>query len=269
MRGGRRLVTAASRDSGIATRRNASGCHAAQRIPARKVVTVTQSELRNPHLDQLIAELQRRSTDQIVDIRDHFTARAERGEVLDPGTIDDDATRFLADKFVALDHDKALFCHRLCLALRAKCAVEVGTSYGVSTLYLAQAIHLVATEDGEPGVVIGTEHEPAKAATAREHLTAAGLDRYVDLREGDLRETLQHIDQPIDFALIDIWPVMARPAIELIAPHLRRGAIVIVDNTENRPPSYRDLFDFIDDPVNGFTTQTLPFEGGLEMAVKL
>lgn len=230
---------------------------------------MTPSALRNPHLDQLIAQLQQRSTDQIADIGAHFAARAERGEALDPGTIDDDAAGFLADKLVALDHDKAMFCHRLCLALRAKCAVEVGTSYGVSTLYLAQAIHLVATEDGRPGVVIGTEHEPAKAAQARTHLACADLERYVDLREGDLRETLQHIEQPIDFALIDIWPVMARPAIELIAPHLRRGAVVIVDNTENRPPSYRELFDFIDDPANGFTTQTLPFEGGLEMAVKL
>ncbi|MBC7301155.1 MAG: class I SAM-dependent methyltransferase [Nocardia sp.] len=230
---------------------------------------MTPSALRNPHLDQLIAQLQQRSTDQIADIGAHFAARADRGEALDPGTIDDDAAGFLADKLVALDHDKAMFCHRLCLALRAKCAVEVGTSYGVSTLYLAQAIHLVATEDGRPGVVIGTEHEPAKAAQARTHLACADLERYVDLREGDLRETLQHIEQPIDFALIDIWPVMARPAIELIAPHLRRGAVVIVDNTENRPPSYRELFDFIDDPANGFTTQTLPFEGGLEMAVKL
>jgi predicted O-methyltransferase YrrM len=46
----------------------------------------------------------------------------------------------MADKFVALDPLKAEFCHQLCRALRAKRVVEIGTSNGVSTLYLAAAV---------------------------------------------------------------------------------------------------------------------------------
>lgn len=61
---------------------------------------------------------------------------------------------------------------------------------------------------------------------------------------------------------------MARPAIELIAPQLQAGAIVLCDNTEQYRSEYADYFDFINDPANGFTTITLPFRGGLEMSVR-
>ena len=44
------------------------------------------------------------------------------------------------------------------------------------------------------------------------------------------------IEGPVDFVLMDIWTEMARPALELIAPHLRPGAIVLADNTGAVPP---------------------------------
>jgi len=68
--------------------------------------------------------------------------------------------------------------------------------------------------------------------------------------------------------LIDIWPAVARSALELIVPKLRPGGVVLIDNTENRPEMYRDVFEYIDDPANGLFTQTLPFRGGLEMVIK-
>ena len=68
---------------------------------------------------------------------------------------------------------------------------------------------------------------------------------------------------------MDIWTEMARPALELIAPHLRPGAVVIADNTDQFRRSYRHFFDFVADPANGLKTMTLPFENGLEMVVKV
>ncbi len=68
--------------------------------------------------------------------------------------------------------------------------------------------------------------------------------------------------------LVDIWIPMARPALELVAPHLRPGAIVVCDNTEQYREAYADYFAFINDPANGFRTMTLPFEGGLELSVR-
>ena len=153
--------------------------------------------------------------------------------------------------------------------------MEAGTSFGVSTIFLAAALRDNLGQEapaslkvsGHP-IVIGTEHEPQKIRMARGHFAEAGLSNLIDLREGDLRETLQNVDGPVDFMLVDIWTPMARPALGLIAPHLREGAVVICDNTQQFREAYGEYFDFIDDPRNGLRTMTLPFEGGLEFTVR-
>ena len=63
---------------------------------------------------------------------------------------------FMADKLVALDRRKAEFCYLTCRAISARRVVEVGTSFGVSTLYLAAAVR-----DNGGGVVFAAEYEPA------------------------------------------------------------------------------------------------------------
>src|SRR6185295_15204179 len=177
--------------------------------------------------------------------------------------------QFLKDKLIALDRSKAEFCYQVCRALRARRVVEAGTSFGVSTLFLAAAVRdNLRQEAGQSGVVIGTEYEPEKAEMARGHFAEAGLADLIDLREGDLRETLVDVEGPVDFVLIDIWTPMARPALSLIAPHLREGAVVICDNTLQFHEAYREYFDFVHDPRNGLRTMTLPFEGGLEFTVR-
>ena len=219
------------------------------------------SILQDPQLERLLAELHARSDDQIAAMKAFVN-----GRVVPPTA--DELKAFRSDKLVALDRDKAEFCYQLCRANDARQIVEAGTSYGVSTLYLAAALRDNVRAGGGAGMVIGTEYEPAKAQAAREHLAAAGLSRFVELREGDLRETLKRIDAPVDFMLVDIWVPMARPALELIAPHLRPGAIVICDNTQRHRSEYADYFGFLADPANGFRTMTLPFDGGLEMSVR-
>ncbi|HKV00320.1 MAG TPA: class I SAM-dependent methyltransferase [Vineibacter sp.] len=213
-------------------------------------------------LQALINRLQAQSTAQEADTTRYFAERAKKGDLSWDG-LDADANRFMADKMVALEPIKAEFCWLMCRALRARRVVEVGTSFGVSTLYLADAVRA-----NGGGTVIGTEYEPAKAAVAQAHFEAAGLSPFIDLREGDLRETLKVVDGPVDFVLMDIWTEMARPAVELVAPHLRAGAMIAVDNTAQFRHAYRHFFEFVTDPKNGFTTMTLPFDGGLEVVVK-
>src|SRR5262249_23004126 len=203
---------------------------------------------------------------QVDEMRAYHAAREE-----DKASAEDAAARlkeFRRDKLVALDRDKAEFCYQLCRASNARRIVEIGTSYGVSTLYLAAAVRDSVRAGVGDGIAIGTEYEPDKAKAARRHFDEAGLTNLIDLREGDLRQTLKQIDGPVDFVLVDIWIAMSRPAIELVAPHLRRGAIVICDNTEQYRSDYADYLAFINDPANGFRTMTLPFGGGLELSVR-
>lgn len=221
------------------------------------------SLLADPKLEALLADLHGQSEAQADATSQYFQRRAKAGELSWDG-LDADAHAFMADKLVALEPAKSEFCYLTCRALGARRVVEVGTSHGVSTLYLAAAVR-----DNGGGTVVGTEHEAAKAKIARGNFADAGLSDYIDLREGDLRETLKTLEGPIDFVLMDIWTEMARPAIELIAPHLRLGAVVCADNTVGFKAPYRHYFAFVNDPKSGLRTMTLPFEGGFEVTVKV
>jgi len=221
------------------------------------------SMLNDPKLEALLDALHAQSKGQDGAIDTYFTRRIKEGTLSWDG-MDGETTTFFSDKMVALEKDKAEFCYALCRALGAKRIVECGTSFGVSTLYLAAAIR-----DNGGGQVIATEWEAAKARVARRNFAAAGLSQFIDLREGDLADTLKVIDGPVDFVLLDIWAEAVMPAILNIAPHLRPGAVVIADNTESARRGYEAYFGFIADPKNRLKTLTLPFPGGLEMTVRV
>ena len=225
-------------------------------------------------IDELLERLDAQNVAQDDALTAYFTARAAEGS-LDWNQFDERTNQFLKDKLIALDRAKAEFCYHVCRALRAQRVVEAGTSFGVSTLFLAAAVRdnlpngAQAPRDGSGRpIVIGTEHEPEKARKARGHFAEAGLSDLIELREGDLRQTLVDVQGPVDFMLIDIWTPMARPALAQVAPHLREGAVVICDNTQRFRDAYGEYFEFVHDPRNGLRTMTLPFEGGLEFTVR-
>jgi hypothetical protein len=60
---------------------------------------------------------------------------------------------------------------------------------------------------------------------------------------------------------------MALPALKLVQPKLRYGAVVIVDNSIASAERYKDLLTYLRSPENGFTNLTMPYNNGLEMSV--
>jgi hypothetical protein len=136
------------------------------------------------------------------------------------------------------------FIYLLARSLNAQGIVEAGTSYGVSTIYLGAAVRDNVSSNGPrrcaqgvKPIVVGTEHEPAKVQSARDNLTealGAGVFDYVDIREGDLRQTLPGdlASASVDLVLIDIWTHMALPALKAVKDKLAPGAVIIADNTK-------------------------------------
>ena len=121
------------------------------------------------------------------------------------GMADEEKTAVVRDKFIALDQDKSQYLYTLCRATGATTIVEAGTSFGVSTIYLALAAAANAKASGKTARVIATEHEPTKAAKAREYWRECGeaVTSVIDLREGDLRETLKQDLENVDLLLLD------------------------------------------------------------------
>ena len=112
----------------------------------------------------------------------------------------------MRDKFIALDQDKCQFVYQLIRATNAKNVVEIGTSFGISTIYLALAVGSNLKASGGEGRVIATEKEGSKAAQAKKYWREAGEDlvsRHIDFRVGDLRETLKDGVPSVDLVLLD------------------------------------------------------------------
>lgn len=152
----------------------------------------------------------------------------------------------------------------LCRAIKARRVAEFATSIGFSTLYFAAALR-----DNGGGTVIGSEIVPAKVTAARRNLAVARLDHYAEIREGDARQTLRDLGGPVDFVLIDGWPIpgegpsLARQVTEIVAPQLRTGGFLMNDNAEP------DFLEYVRDPANGFISLTLPIKRGTELAVRV
>ncbi|KAM4065751.1 methyltransferase [Hirsutella rhossiliensis] len=177
------------------------------------------------------------------------------------------------DKFIALDQDKAQCVYALCRAIGARTIVEAGTSFGVSTIYLAlaAAANTSSAADSRSARVIATEHEPTKAVRAREHWRQCGdaVGSVIELREGDLLETLKDDLGEVDFLLLDIWTPMALPTLQLVQPRMRRGAVIITDNTIKAAEGYKELLNHLRGPASPFINVTLPYSNGLEMSIYL
>ena len=178
------------------------------------------------------------------------------------GPVGKDPEAF-ADYGFSIHPDQGDLIYLLCRGLGAKRVVDFATSIGMSAIYFAAAVR-----DNGGGLVIGSEFVPAKVEVARRNLDDAGLAEYADIRAGDARETLRNLGGPIDFALIDGWPVaegpsLARQVVELVAPQLRVGGYILNDNAEP------DFLDYIRDPKNGFISITLPIKRGTELALKV
>ncbi|KAK7029853.1 putative o-methyltransferase protein [Favolaschia claudopus] len=212
-----------------------------------------------PHLNSLVA------SPRVLKVLSELHAEATaEGPYLNPASS--------LDKFVALDTDKCAFVYLLLRSMGARNVVEAGTSFGLSTIYLALAVGQNASAAGASGKVIATELEAHKAARARAHWARAGPDvePWIELREGDLRETLKtDLPESIDFLLLDIWTPLALPALKLIQSNLKKGAIVVADNVEAAKDGYRELVEYIETPENGFKATSITFSGGLGFYVYL
>lgn len=220
----------------------------------------TESPIRDPRVNAVLDRLHREAGRQLPGVAAHLAGRALGMLVGRKGEGD---LGYYRDKLIPVDRKQGWLIYLLCRSLKASRAVEYGTSFGVSTLYLASAVR-----DNGGGTVVGTEYEPTKAGAARANFEAAGLNSVIDLREGDAFETLKDPGGPVDFFLVDGWPPSAIPIVKLMLPWLRSGAIVLCDLSGHAPSDRRAYAEFMRHPANGFVSAHFPLYGGTEISVR-
>lgn len=165
----------------------------------------------------------------------------------------------MKDCYIPVSRDQGRFLYLTARALGARRVVEFGTSFGISTLYLAAAVR-----DNGGGIVIGTELEPSKHARAVAHIEEAGLGGVAEVRLGDALETLKEVPEPLDLVFMDGWKDLYLPVLELLKPKLRPGAVVLGDNIFTFRKGLRPYREYMQSGVNGFESTTLRISDGTE-----
>jgi predicted O-methyltransferase YrrM len=112
----------------------------------------------------------------------------------------------------------------LVMACGAQRVIEIGTSGGYSTIWLASAVSLTG------GRVTTLEIDPAKVAVASTSLSDAGLADVCEVVHTDAFEFLEERSEAIDFCFLDAEKEDYIRFFDLVAPLLGPGGLLVADN---------------------------------------
>ncbi|MCC7023750.1 MAG: DUF1442 domain-containing protein [Thermomicrobiales bacterium] len=158
-----------------------------------------------------------------------------------------------------VDRETGRWLNLLVRATGARSLLEIGSSNGVSTLWLAAA----AVETG--GTITGAEILPERAAEANANLAAAGLDAVARVLVGDAAESVSEAGAPFDFVFIDAekddYIAHFLQVIDLVLP----GGLILADNVISHDlTAYQAMLRERDD----VETITMPIGRGIEFTLK-
>jgi predicted O-methyltransferase YrrM len=202
----------------------------------------------SPAVDEVFAEYEKRNTD-------------ERARAASLGSrLFEHRDEFL----LPVGREVGWFLHSLILAKRPARVLELGTSYGYSTLFLADAVTQVG------GTVITMELAGYKQAAARTMIERAGVAAVVDFRLGDAVALINADAGPFDLVLLDIWKDLYVPCLRAFYPKLADEGIIAADNmiepavVREDVRKYRATVASLPD----MQTTLLPIGSGIELSIK-
>lgn len=165
----------------------------------------------------------------------------------------------LQDAYIPISAAAGKLLYALIRASRPDTVVEFGTSFGISTIFLAAAV----TDNGT-GHVVTTELSSKKVHAAGANLREAGVEAAVTILDGDALQTLAGLPGPVGLVLLDGWKDLCLPVLRLLEPKLTPGALVAADDTNG--PAMGDYLAYIRDPASGYVTVAFPVEDGMEIS---
>jgi predicted O-methyltransferase YrrM len=172
-------------------------------------------------------------------------------------------TALLDEAFIPVSPEAGRLVYTLVRGAAPGTTVEFGTSFGISTIYMAAAVR-----DRGAGRVITTELLRSKADRAREYIREAGLLDLVDVRVGDALETLKDIKADVTVLFLDGWKELYLPVLKMLEPKLEPGALVAADDIHLFPEALQPYLDYVREPANGYVSVTLPVGDAVELSAR-
>lgn len=171
-----------------------------------------------------------------------------------------EATSWIDRVLLAVGPDTGQLINILASSLRAPHILEVGTSYGYSGIWLAEAARTAG------GRVTTMELQDYKATYARERAVDAGLAEYIDFRVGDAVNMIGELKAGIDFVLLDLWKDLYIPCLDAFYPKLNPGAIIVADNMLHPGGELMQRYAEAVRAKPGMSSVLLPVGSGIEVS---
>jgi predicted O-methyltransferase YrrM len=130
------------------------------------------------------------------------------------------------DAYLSISKEQGEGLKRLIKKNNLQNIVEFGTSFGISTLFLA--LGAIETK----GRILTTELIESKAKKAIENFKKAGVNDLIEVRVGDASETLKNHQEPIDLLLLDGWKDLYLPIFQMLEPNFHDNTFIYVDNAD-------------------------------------
>jgi len=162
-------------------------------------------------------------------------------------------------KLLNLEPETAAIVSILARSSRARRLLEIGTSNGYSTIWLASSV------GPEGGHVVSIDRSRDKHRMAHDNLLEAGLLQYVDLRVGDATEVIKTLPGPFDFVFFDADRTSAPGQLALLLPKLAPQALVLADNALSHPDEIAGYLTMVKS-LEQFQHVLIPVGKGLSVA---
>ncbi|MFN8344386.1 MAG: class I SAM-dependent methyltransferase [Spirosomataceae bacterium] len=166
------------------------------------------------------------------------------------------------DRWRNLEPESAAFISILVRSQQSKWVLELGTSNGFSTLWLADAV------TGTDGKLVSVEIDKNRTELAEKHLSRFRLLTAVELITADAKDYLATAEAIFDLIFLDA----ERSSYVAYWPHLRRlltqkGALLIVDNVLSHKNEVASFISLIEQEA-GFVFSIVPLGAGLLLVTK-
>jgi len=165
------------------------------------------------------------------------------------------------DKLRNLEPETASLLSILVRGCRRTRLLEIGTSNGYSTIWLAWAARATG------GRVTSVELDRGRQGMADENLRRAGLRDGVDLKFGDATEVVGDLPGPFDLVFFDADRVSAPAQLELLVPKLAPDVMILADNVLSHPQEVAGYLEALEE-LPGFDRLVVPVGKGLSIAYR-
>ncbi len=159
--------------------------------------------------------------------------------------------------------DEGAFLRDLVVKVKAKRALEIGTSNGYSGIWIA--LGLRETE----GHLVTLEVDEGRAKLAQENFRAAGVDPWITPKLTDALQEIPKVDGPFEFVFIDAWKQDYVHYLEMVLPKVPAGGVIVAHNVTNLRDQLQDFIQAVKTNPQLKTNFEDPGPGGFSVSFKL